>query len=78
MPAPTCVVTIAQRARAALDEAFSEAIKRHFTGFLGQIDDDLGKSLKADAGHFTQGIADVKAAYEAAIPIIEKAFGDAS
>lgn len=71
-------MTTAERARAALDDAFSEAIKRHFTGFLGQVDDDLGKSVKDDARHFAQGIADVKAPYEAAIPIIQKAFGDAS
>ncbi len=71
-------MTTAQRARAALDDAFGDAIKHHFAGFVGQVDGDLGRNLKNDAAHFTQGIADVKAAYEAAIPVIERAFGEAS
>jgi hypothetical protein len=65
--------TLVERAHDALGEAFAEAMKTHFVGFLGQVDDS--GEVKVATGHFRNGMRDLKAAYEAAETIIDEIFG---
>ena len=55
----------------ALDEAFFEAIKGHFSIMASKGYDD---TFKAALGRFAKGLKDLQQAYEAAKAEIEKAF----
>lgn len=69
---------LADRALAALDSAFADEVKRHFAGFVGQVDGDAGKNIATDAEHFRMGLVDLKAAYASARKIVVEVFGEAT
>ena len=66
------------RALAALDAAFADSIGQHFATLIGQEAGDGDNNAKGDAARFEAGLVELRAAYLAAIAIVEKVFGGAS
>jgi hypothetical protein len=63
------------RALAALDVAFDDAIKGQFDGFLG--DDAGGEPRDRDVARHERGLREIKDVYGITRGLIEKVFGDA-
>lgn len=66
------VPSLLDRALAALDEAFSDQVKRHFAGICVQIDGDGAVKAAADTAHFQTALQNLLLAYAAARAIARR------
>ena len=73
------ILTAAERAKAALGEAFGEQIKQRFHWLNGDVEGapvpEHIKVLAGDEVKFENGLRDLKEIYERATEIVDKVFG---